>query len=119
MRILRPGHNCSRFETCDWVDENGDIVIHERTYRRHLPARHCPIGFVVSAAMSGMRTEFWLVTVSYSSQVEVDADSKRYGFTAMLDPYCEDGNETWFPVFDDMEPAIDYLKSKWGKEYVL
>jgi len=96
------GHECPSFSTCDWIDDDGNKVIHERNYHWSFP--------------SGPKTSYWLTQVVYMDINLANTDAKTFGFVVQIDPYCAADAPVYFPIFNNMDKALVYLNAQLAKE---
>jgi len=112
-----PGYDCRSFMTGDWLDENGHHVMHERTYWLRPPSvkeiQDCPAK-LIHYLKSTIRVSYWISDVLYTNKTLAEAEAKQHGFKAQEGFYCEEDNLHWFPIFDDYDKALAFLKIKTG-----
>ena len=116
-----PGYDCRSFMTCDWLDENGRHVMHERTYWERPLGPKFSIGARLSCLMRIAATEpqvrYWITDVLYTDKALAEQEASQHGFRAQEGFYCEPDNLHWFPIFSDFDAALKFLEIKTGIKY--
>lgn len=103
------------FYTCDWKDNLGNEVIHERTYNHGMnlneraPETPAQLHWLVTKEPN---TVYWITQAIYTNTNICKQDSEKYGFVIQKSFYCDKDNPSYFPIFDDFDKAIFYLNDK-------
>ena len=95
-----------RHQICNWVDQFGELIFQERT--------HFPHNWFKKPS-----TTYWAVRACYADRELAKREAKEFGFRPELDPYHDEGNPTWFPIFKDFDLCVAYHNAKGGNIKVM
>ncbi len=119
-----PGYLNRTWQSADWFDENNIFVMHERTYVRTVPISTVPISrrpltpAQLHWASSGdMTTHYWITNAIYTDKYLGEKEVSEFKGNLQEGFYCERPDLHWFPIFQDFELALKYLKYKTGILY--
>jgi hypothetical protein len=116
----KPGFEQRTFTTCDWIDDKGEHVLHERDYnwtfpknkgRRLTPAQLAHLVFTETSE------RFWVTQQLYTDFALASREAKEFDFDAQKSFYCDDANPTWFPIFKDFDKALAFINLK-SQDYI-
>ena len=121
MKIhCEPGVDNRSFMTGDWLDEKGHHVMHERAYWRRFPSagEMATPAKLLWALAQEPTVQYWVTDQLYACKALAESEAEVYGFKAQQGFYCEAPNLHWFPIFDDFDKAITFLRAKTGVDYI-
>jgi hypothetical protein len=101
----KPGFDNHSIMTGDWYDEHEERIFHERVYWPKHFLNHT------------RQVHYWLCHYPYTDLKLANKDAKKFGFVSQQGFYCEAPNLHWFPIFNDFEKVLVYLKHKTGITY--
>jgi hypothetical protein len=87
------------FQVSNWVDETGRCWFQERAYFPHNWNKETSV-------------HYWVTDVCYADLKLAKKEGRMYGFVVEREPYCDDDDPRWFPVFNNIDKCADFIRAK-------